>query len=479
MSEPCALSGDTLRPAGLPGPDLYTHDTSGGELTVLTKTADLTWLQRVKNDLRTRFIDGFTPVFFASVMGTGMSANLLYNFPYPAHWLQVCGIIMALVGLLIFIVLSTFFALALISRPGLFSKIHRDPALAPAMGCFVMGYTTLITFLHGVLGRRWIIGVWVLWWIVVFGSFYTSIVTFYFSLMAKHRRSKNIIEHASLSMQYLLPVVTLTVAASLGGIITADLPATRDKIATMVVTLVMWAIAMLLASIIVTINFWRIFVHKIPHSGQVLTMFLPIGFVGQGAYAILLFAQNSLELLLSHHSVVADSAYVSFLGQTALKNDVATTDLALIMSTAIMVVCALVAFMLMAFGFLLTVFAYMALFSKMAPFAKKRNHAFLYSTQSSLRLKRIFVGLMRFQRGFWLMTFPIGTMSLATHHFYSLYHGFSAFRVVATIYAMLVIITTLGCLVGVVYRGVTICTRAIDRGEKAGNEKVEATQESV
>lgn len=474
MSEPCAISGSTAGSIPeLPGlPDLCANDTSGGDLTFMSKSEPTSWFSKVKADIQARFIDGFTPVFFASVMGSGMSANLLFNFPYPAHWLRVCGVIMAIVAVVIFVVLCIFFGLALYYRPKFISQIHRDPALAPAMGCFVMGYTTLVTFLHGVLERQGIIGIWVLWWMVVFGSFYTGIVTFYFSLIAKHRKSKNYVEHQNLTMQYLLPVVTLTVAASLGGIIASDLPNTNQQIVTMMVSLLMWAIAMLLASIIVTVNFWRMFVHKIPHSGQVLTLFLPIGFAGQGAYAILLFGQNCTLLLLENYRVVSESPYVSYLSETAQEHSVALTDLSLIMSTAIMVACTLVAFMLMAFGYLMTIFAYMALLSKMAPFSVKRNEAFLYNTTSRLPFKRLFVGLLKFQRGFWSMTFPLGTMSLASHQFYKLYNGFVAFRVIATIYAMLVLATTLGCLIGVVYRGMAIMVRALGSDEQKKEESV-------
>ncbi|GEQ69641.1 hypothetical protein JCM33374_g3314 [Metschnikowia sp. JCM 33374] len=462
MSEPSASSGDTLRPNMAPAGlcEVSSNDTSGAESKDMARAAPSSWAQKVCAEIKMKFIDGFTPVFFASVMGTGMSANLLYNFPYPASWLETCGKILGVVALLLFIVLCTFFALALHYRPKLITQIHRDPALAPAMGCFVMGYTTLITFLHGILGRSWIIGVWVLWWSVVVGSFYTGIVTFFFSSIAKHRDNKNVLEHTSLSMQYLLPVVTLTVASSLGGIIALDLPNTNQTIVTMTVSLVMWALAMIVASIIVTINFWRMFIHKIPKSGQVLTMFLPIGFVGQGAFAILLFAQNCSVLLLEHHDVASKSSYVSFLTATASKNGVDLSHLPIIMSIAIMVTCSLVAFMSMSFGFLLTIFAYMSVFSKMSPFAIKTNEDFLYHTKSKSPFKRVFVGLLKFHRGFWSMTFPLGTMSLASHQFHTLFHGFAVFKVIAAFYAVLVLATTLGCLSGVVYKGFAICVRA-------------------
>lgn len=49
------------------------------------------------------------------------------------------------------------------------------------------------------------------------------------------------------------------------------------------------------------------------------------------------------------------------------------------------------------------------------------------------------------------MTFPVGTMVLANGEIYSLFNGMEAFRYISVIYAVVVIIVTLGCLCGVLY----------------------------
>ena len=40
-----------------------------------------------------KLIKGFTPAYFGAVMGTGVSSCVLYKFPYPSRWLEICGCI--------------------------------------------------------------------------------------------------------------------------------------------------------------------------------------------------------------------------------------------------------------------------------------------------------------------------------------------------------------------------------------------------
>lgn len=406
-----------------------------------------------------KLIGGFSPAFYASVMGTGISGNILYGFPFPAHWLKVCGVIMATVALVLFILLTVVFGLALRKDSQLWSKIHRDPAQAPGMGCLVMGYLTLIFMLNSLAGKSWSYAVWVLWWIATFMSVYTSFLTFFFSVMGKHRKRANVLDTANISLTFLLPVVTLTVAASAGGVITPNMPHVNMKIITMVVSFIMWAIAVTLAFIVVAVNFWRLFVHKIPATGQVFSMFLPIGFLGQGAFAILLFGRNCVELILDHSGDVAESAYTSFLHGAAKHHDL--SQLPVILATALLTVSTLLAMMLMSFGFFFTYLAFASLLLKMQPFARKPNPQHIYARVDGNFIQRSLSGLLRFNRGFWSMTFPLGTMALCNGEMYKLWNGMEAFRYISAIYAVVVFIVTLGCLSGVVYNVIKLVKSAM------------------
>lgn len=404
----------------------------------------------------TRLITGFTPAYYASVMGTGISANILYGFPFPARWLQICGIIMACISLTLFIFLLILFAAALVKNRNLFFRVHCDTAMAPFMGCLVMGFTSLVIFLNAVAGKLWPMALWVLWWICTFASFYTSFVTFFLSTIGKHRSKPNKLDAANISMLFLLPVVTLTVSSSCGGLISPNLTSVQHKIITMIICFVMWAIAVVLAFIVVLVNFWRLFVHKIPGTAQVLTMFLPIGFLGQGALAILLFGRNCSTLLMENKDSAATSKYISFLGSSAASNNVQTNNIFLISSVTILLVSTFNALTLISFGYFFTFVALTSTLSKMAPFAKKTNADMVYSAKTPNMLKLAFTGFLRFHRGFWSMTFPLGTMALANSQLYTLFHGLEAFRYIGAIYACILFLITISCLFGVVYRTIMI-----------------------
>lgn len=409
------------------------------------------WLSRLFFMLNEKLVVNFTPVFFASVMGTGICSNILYNFPFPAKWLQVCGIIFSVVCLVLFLSLTALMIFALYKDSHLWYRIHRDPVHAPAMGCFVMGFITLVNMLHSLTEKSWIYAVWVLWWVAVFGSVYTAFLTFFFSVVGKHRKRENVLKTSNISLAFLLPVVTLTVCAALGGSICPDLPKLNMKITTMVLSFVMWAIAVILAFIVVLVNFWRMFVHKIPATGQVFTMFLPIGFLGQGAYAILLFGRNCVGIIMENSNNVASSSYTSFLHEAANSHNQDLSNLPVILSTALLATSTMFAASLMAFGYFFTFLAFASVLSKMQPFARKPNTQHIYDGTEGNIVQRLFSGFLRFNRGFWSMTFPLGTMSLCNGEMYNLYKGMEAFRYISTIYACILISITLGCLCGVAY----------------------------
>lgn len=431
------------------------NDTSSNsDYSSLNHLRSLT--QRCRAVFHKKLVAGFNPQFFASVMGTGISANIMYKFPFPARWLEICGLIVATAALVLFLLLTLIFVVALYQDPKLWTKIHRDVSHAPAMGCFVMGFVTLVNMLHSITGKLWIYAVWVLWWIAVAGSFYTSFLTFYLSLISKHRKRHNYTAASTISMAYLLPVVTLTVAASVGGALNPDLPRVNMKIITMVVSFIMWAIAVVLAFIVVAVNFWRLFVYKVPATGQVFTMFLPIGFLGQGAYAILLFGQNCVEIILDHTSTVSTSSYTSFLHEAASARNVDLSGFPLILSTALLTTSTMFAASLMAVGYLFTFLAFASLLSKMQPFANKPDPRHIYAVTNGNFIQRALTGFLRFNRGFWSMTFPLGTMALCNGQIYKLYNGLEAFRYISAIYSVVLFVITLGCLSGVIYNSIKV-----------------------
>ena len=75
-----------------------------------------------------------------------------------------------------------------------------------------------------------------------------------------------------------------------------------------------------------------------------------------------------------------------------------------------------------------------------------------YNSTSLNRIKKLLTGLIAFNRTYWAMTFPLGTMVLSNNELSKSFGGLRAFRVIATMYAVALLIITIGCICGVIYK---------------------------
>ena len=98
---------------------------------------------------------------------------------------------------------------------------------------------------------------------------------------------------------WLLPVVTLIVASSTGGTIAAPLASysTSHALLTLTVSAVLVFIGLGLALMILTMYLLRLIIHGVPPNANVLSVFIPLGPMGQGGYSILLLGQGFQSLL--------------------------------------------------------------------------------------------------------------------------------------------------------------------------------------
>lgn len=421
--------------------------------TLTSEFAESSILGRFGKTIDDRLLRGFTPLFFAPVMGTGVTSSLLYNFQYPSEWLKVCGIIMWGISIFLFLVGVASFMGALIKYPKTFASIHNNPEVAVFMGCLPMGYTTLVNFLYYLVKDRWIIGVYVLWWIAVFLSLYTACITFYFALLSKRSLVQNQVTSKQFHSTMLLPVVTLTVASASGGIIVPSLPTTNLKIITLIVSFVLWSNGIALGlNIILTLYFQKLFAHKSPATQLVFTTFLPIGLLGQASYSISLFGKNSFDLIMQHQHTLLNSPFLSYM--KSYKSDIANESrlVCLIIGNSIISVTTLAALYLASFGYFMTFLAVTTSLSKVPPFTKNPNPKFTYTPSSNHFYSRIFHGSIKFNKTFWAMTFPLGTMALGNTGIYDTHNSFKAFKVIGACYSVAVIVIVIGCLSGLLYK---------------------------
>lgn len=117
-----------------------------------------------------------------------------------------------------------------------------------------------------------------------------------FKSFSNHLYRKTKQDHALSRMTavWLLPVVTLIVASSSGGILAPVIYnfSARHALITLAVSTCMVSIGLTLAFMILTMYLLRLLVYGLPPGASVLSVFIPLGPMGQGGYSILLLGQG-------------------------------------------------------------------------------------------------------------------------------------------------------------------------------------------
>ncbi|SCU87964.1 LAFA_0E09890g1_1 [Lachancea sp. 'fantastica'] len=396
-----------------------------------------------------QLLDDFSPVWFVTVMGTGISSNILHSFPYSARWLRICSYIMFCVASLLFLSLLAILASVIVvrTRKGSLRSLAKlyffDEATSVTWGTLVMGYITLNNYIFLLVENELknrksvanglVIFVYVHWWITAILSVGCA-WGISFCIWRKNSRYwddpdpmphyKNM--QRRLQSTLLLPIVTLVVVASSSGIFTmshqfVESTSRNVQLLTLGVTALIWFNALLLVVLVLSTYIWSLYVNKIPAMEIIFSMFLVVGPMGQGAYGILLFTDNIkryIELYYPFSVADGEAYFASMAVKWAFK------------------VCGIVlALLLVANGIFFTFVAFAGIAS------------YSYTLRASHTGPRI----TTFHKGWWAMTFPMGTMALGTKELYVQYAPYvpiSAFRVLSAIFSVLCVGSTLGCLIG-------------------------------
>ncbi|KAK6453593.1 putative malate permease [Scheffersomyces xylosifermentans] len=365
---------------------------------------------RLTRLLRHELIDKFTPKYCVSVMGTGISANILYNFPYPAEWLKVCGIVMFGIASFLFVATTIMLVTCCCIHKERLYLYHVDHTVSVYTGSFVMGYITIVNFLNTIIGEDHPILVWGLWWVAVAFSIYTTTIVVFFSYLSKVNKKFDLHD---LDATILLPIVPVTVLSSCGHLITPNLSSLGDKVVTEIFCLMLWCLSIVLAFISITIYFYRLIIYKIPSTDIVFSSWLPIGFLGQSSYSILLFGANMHQLIPN-----------PYLGNSLL------------------VVGCLAAIFLLSFGYFMVFVAVISLFTKIKPFAKTPNAQYVNRH-----------GFITWNKDWWAITFPCGTMSLSNFEISKGLVGnyeLKFFKVMSCAFAVGLFLITITSLIGII-----------------------------
>ncbi|KAL5523957.1 hypothetical protein ACEPAG_8130 [Sanghuangporus baumii] len=244
----------------------------------------------------------FTPAWHAVNMGTGAISALFHVFPYGSEHrgMQIAALFFLILNLAFFVILTICaFARYTIYR-GIWSSMIHHPVQSLYLGCFPMGFATLIIAAVGIVyeyfefgGEGFLYAMWSLWWLDVA----VSLVTCFGQLHIMFTRQTH--ETSAMTMVWLLPIVTLIVASAAGGVVAqAMIPFDVSRVClTLAVCMALVSIGITLAFAVFTIYLHRLIVHGLPEGITIFSAFLPLGPLGQSGYAFLLMGEICRDLL--------------------------------------------------------------------------------------------------------------------------------------------------------------------------------------
>ncbi|KAK4081862.1 hypothetical protein Purlil1_11549 [Purpureocillium lilacinum] len=256
-----------------------------------------------------RIVRNFTPSWFAVNMGTGIVSVLLHNLPWNAQWLQYVSYVFFAANVVLFVV---FFAISVL-RYALYPEIWRamisHPGQSLFLGCFPMGFAIVqetglwLTALvqQAIINMMifccrqwgdWVVHLaWAFWWIDVLLSMATCI-SMPFIVMHRHKPGLH-----NTTAALLLPIVPTVVAAATGGIVAEALPDSAHALTTLIASYVLWGIGQTLSGCVLALYFHRLTIHSLPPREVIVSVFLPIGPLGQGGFGIQQLGKVALRVL--------------------------------------------------------------------------------------------------------------------------------------------------------------------------------------
>ncbi|AHL35436.1 C4-dicarboxylate ABC transporter [Pseudomonas brassicacearum] len=233
----------------------------------------------------------FTPNWFAVVMGTGVLALALAQWPGEVPGLHLLGEGLWLFNMLLFVVFAGLYTARWLLFFDEARRIFGHSTVSMFFGTIPMGLATIINgFL--VFGLpRWGSGVVplaeALWWFDVAMSIACGVlIPFLMFTRQEHRIDQ-------MTAVWLLPVVAAEVAAASGGLLAPHLADAHGQLVMLVTSYVLWAFSLPVAFSILTILLLRMALHKLPHENMAASSWLALGPIGTGALGMLLLGSDA------------------------------------------------------------------------------------------------------------------------------------------------------------------------------------------
>lgn len=332
-------------------------------------------------------------------MGTGIVSILLWSLPYQFNGLRTIANIIFVLNIVLFILFLSLSLARYVVWPKLFLLMLFHPSQSLFLGTFAMGFTTIVNICALSAAPSWghgfTIFTWTLWWIEAVVSVLIC-VGLPFLQFTRHKQKLD-----AITAVWLLPVVSTIVAGSSGGIVAEILSPSQARL-TLTVSWIMLGTGLPMAFILMALYYLRLAVYKLPPSALIVSGFLPLGPCGQGAFGLMKLSSVLWKL--------SKTTGQSLAGQSA-----ATVADAEVMATSIYAVSVIAALLLWGLGLVWLVLAV------------------------SLFIDLWWVSELKFNLGWWGLTFPLGVFASAALQL-GLELDSGAFRIIGTILSLIVVL---------------------------------------
>lgn len=237
----------------------------------------------------------FTPNWFTVVMGTGVVALILPEFPFAQAFLWQIATLLWQFNTLLFLAFIMLYSLRWLIYPQEAKQIFSHPSMALFLGAIPMALATVLNgFLkYGVTlyGDVAIQIAQVLWYLDAILAVGVGIIV-PFCMFSKQDHQLH-----SMTAMWLLPIVACEVTATSGGLLLAHLPAGQQAVGILFASYMLWGMSVLPAFGILTILMLRLALHQLPSKELAITGWLALGPIGTGALALLVLGAQAPQVL--------------------------------------------------------------------------------------------------------------------------------------------------------------------------------------
>lgn len=260
-----------------------TTDPSGEQATI-EKVPTTTSLKNERG--WRRIVRNLSPSWFSVTMGTGVVSLILYSIPWKADWLYYLSLIFFILNVCLFLAAFTISTLRYSIWPEIWVVMIEDATNSLFLGTVPMGFATIVEMWILVCipaWESWAVHVgWAMWILDSIVAIAVTVSLPVLLMSASHQRSLDTITAAQ-----LLPIAATIVAANVGSDMADALPNPQQALATLLVSYIMWGMAVPMAFSVLVIYYQRLALHKMPPREIIVSAFLPLGPLGLGGRTIL------------------------------------------------------------------------------------------------------------------------------------------------------------------------------------------------